>query len=494
VIESFQAFNLNPNILKSLQILKYVIPTPVQREVIPVLLDKTDLIIKSKTGSGKTAAFAIPIIEHIIWDQKEPQVLVLTPTRELALQVKDDMFHIGRFSRIKVEAIYGKSSFENQMKQLNQRTHIIVSTPGRLLDHIDKKTVDLSRITTLVIDEADELLRMGFIEDVQRIIHMLPMPRLTVLLSATLPNDIDILSKRYMKTPRFIEIEDTSMDKTLEEYYYDVEEASKIRLLEDVIHSSNPESMIVFCNTKQKVDDVYQSLSNKGYSVYPLHGDMEQKDRMKVMGDFKHGVFRYLIATDVASRGLDIDAVALIINYDIPQSNEHYVHRIGRSARAGKRGKAITFVSSKEKHSLERIQAFTQRPIVALNVDALEDVVNTIASSKHSTKHPIQLKMDKGYAFHEEIMKLHINAGKKTKMRASDILGTLCAIEGIQPHDIGVITLLDISTFVEILNRKGDIVYHTLQTMPIKGRLRVVSKANKSTYEQYYEAHKDHQT
>jgi ATP-dependent RNA helicase DeaD len=488
---AFQHFNLHPDIMKSLDVLNYHFPTPIQSRVIPALLNHKDLIIKSKTGSGKTAAFSIPIIQSIKWDQREPQVLVLTPTRELAIQVKEDMFNIGRFSRIKVEAVYGKSSFESQVKQLKQRTHVIVSTPGRLIDHVMNKTVDLSHISTLVIDEADELLRMGFIDEVESIIHFLPLKRLTVLLSATMPTDIETLSHRYMENPELIVIEDDELtENKLKQYYYQVEQHDKLDLIDEVLIIQNPNSAIIFCNTKQAVDEVCDMMKDKEYLVQKIHGDLEQKDRLKVMNDFKHGLFRYLVATDVAARGLDIDSVSLVINYDIPYQAESYVHRIGRSARAGKEGLAITFVSHKESHYLDQINTYTNQGIVMLERKTKDILNHAIEAFQEKQSSHLFIKMDKGYDFKEDIMKLHINAGKKTKMRASDIVGTICAIPGLTAKDIGVITLLDISTFVEILNKKGELVYETLQTMPIKGRLRVVSKANKSEYELAYEASK----
>jgi len=486
---SFKNFNLNANLIKSLETLNYHEPTPIQLRVIPLLLDRKDLVIKSKTGSGKTAAFAIPVIQHIKWEQREPQVLVLTPTRELAIQVREDMFHIGRFSRIKVEAVYGKSSYENQAKQLKQRTHVIVATPGRLLDHINNKTVNLRHISTLVIDEADELLRMGFLDEVLKIIRCLPFNRLTVLLSATMPTHIKKLSSKYMKNPELIVVKDTTKNKLMQ-YYYEVEQKDKLKLINDVLIINNPNSAIIFCNTKQAVDEVYNMMNEKNYLVQKIHGDMEQKDRMKVMNDFKHGMFRYLVATDVAARGLDIDAVSLVVNYDLPLHVESYVHRIGRSARAGKEGLSISFVSQRETKYLDEINAYTNQEIISIDKPSTEKVNQLFDKFMDKQTSDLVVKMDKGFKFKEEIMKLHINAGKKTKMRASDIVGTICAIPGLTAKDIGVITLLDISTFVEILNKKGELVYKTLQTMPIKGRMRVVSKANKTEYELAYEKSK----
>ncbi|MBM7615692.1 DEAD/DEAH box helicase [Alkaliphilus hydrothermalis] len=475
---SFNDFKLSEDILKAIDLLNFKTPTKVQEEVIPAILEEKDIIVKSQTGSGKTGAFAIPICELVEWEENKPQALVMVPTRELAIQVKEDVFNIGRFKRIKVAAVYGKSPFRIQAKELKQKTHVVVGTPGRLIDHIQRETLDLSQIKYLVIDEADEMLNMGFIEDIETIINSLPKNRVTMLLSATMPKDIESLCNQYLKEPRYVEIEDENpvVDRIHQERY-EVEADEKPKLLRDITIVENPDSCIIFCNTKQQVDDVYDELINRQYTCEKIHGGMEQEDRLRVMKDFKQGYYRYLVATDVAARGIDIDSISLVINYDIPQDSESYVHRIGRTGRISKEGRAITFMTKYEKKYLREIQRYIGKEIPLKE----RPDIDTIKESKEEFKEKIatrpEIKEAKGAHLNKEIMKLHINAGKKTKMRPVDIVGTLCNIEGITKDDIGIINVLDVSTFVEILNDKGELALRELQNMNIKGRPRKVSKA-----------------
>ncbi len=478
---NFSDYHLSSELLKAISILNFSTPTKVQTQVIPAVLEQKDIIVKSKTGSGKTAAFAIPICQTIEWEENKPQALVLTPTRELAIQVKEDIFNIGRFKRLKVAAIYGKSPFYNQEKELKQKTHIVVGTPGRTIDHLERGTFDTSNIQYLVLDEADEMLTMGFIEQIETIIASIPAERVTILLSATMPKDIKVLCDRHMNSPIFVEIEEQNITAdTISQERYTVEPKDKIELLKDITVVENPDSCIIFCNTKQKVDEVYNQMVKLKYSCAKLHGGMEQQDRLRVMNDFKTGYFRYLVATDVAARGIDIDDIKLVINYDIPKDSESYVHRIGRTGRIGKEGKAITFVTANEDKFLEDIHEYIgqeislkERPEKKTVNDLKQEFVEKINSAP-------ELKETKGAQLNKEIMKLHINAGKKTKMRAVDIVGTLCNIKGMTAADIGIINIADISTFVEILNNKGELVYKELQNTPIKGRIRRVSKVDMS--------------
>jgi superfamily II DNA/RNA helicase len=478
---AFEKYELNKEILKAISMLNFSSPTKVQTQVIPAVLEQKDIIVKSKTGSGKTAAFAIPICQMAQWEENKPQALVLTPTRELAIQVKEDIFNIGRFKRLKVAAIYGKSPFYNQEKELKQKTHIVVGTPGRIIDHLERGTFDTSNIKYLVIDEADEMLTMGFIEQIETIIASIPAERVTILLSATMPKDIKVLCEKHMNSPIFVEIEEQNITAdNISQERYAVETKDKIELLKDLTIVENPDSCIIFCNTKQKVDEVYNQMVKLKYSCEKIHGGMEQQDRLRVMNDFKTGYFRYLVATDVAARGKDIDDIKLVINYDVPKDSESYVHRIGRTGRIGKEGKAITFVTTNEDKFLEDIHKYIGQEIL-LKERPQKDTVNDLKQEfVEKTNSVPELKEAKGAQLNKEIMKLHINAGKKTKMRAVDIVGTLCNIKGMTAADIGIINIADISTFVEILNNKGELVYKELQNTPIKGRLRRVSKVDMS--------------
>jgi superfamily II DNA/RNA helicase len=474
---NFSDYHLSGELTKAISLLNFKSPTRVQERVIPALIGNKDIIVKSQTGSGKTAAFAIPVCHLVKWDENRPQALVLTPTRELAIQVKEDIFNIGRFKRLKIAAIYGKSPFYNQEKELKQKTHIVVGTPGRTIDHLERGTLDTSNIKYLVIDEADEMLAMGFIEQIEIILKSLPSDRVTVLLSATMPADIKNLCDKYMNSPIFVETEEQSsnQDRILQERY-SVEQKDKTALLRDITIVENPDSCMIFCNTKQKVDEVYNELISLKYSCEKIHGGMEQHDRLRVMKDFRKGCFRYLVATDVAARGIDIDDITLVINYDIPQDRESYVHRIGRTGRASKEGRAVTFVAQNEDKYLNEIHQYIGKEIPLKQKPEKETVNKLEQEFADKINTAPDLKQAKGAVLDREIMKLHINAGKKTKMRPVDIVGTLCNIKGMTAEDIGIINIADISTFVEILNNKGEMVYRELQHTPVKGRLRKVSK------------------
>jgi len=474
---NFKDYKLSDELLKSISMLSFESPTKVQEQVIPAILENKDIIVKSQTGSGKTAAFGIPICELVDWDENKPQALVMVPTRELAIQVKEDIFNLGRFKRLKVSAVYGKSPFHIQEKELKQKTHVVVGTPGRIIDHIERGTFDTSNIKYLVIDEADEMLNMGFIDQIETILTSLSKERVSMLLSATMPKDIEVLCKKYMKEPIHVEIEEeNSAADRISQERYTIGHNDKIELLKDITIVENPDSCIIFCNTQQKVDEVYDELENLKYACDKIHGGMEQRDRLRVMNDFKQGYFRYLVATDVAARGIDIDNISLVINYDIPQDSESYVHRIGRTGRKSREGRAITFVTKYENKFLNDIQRYIGKEIPLKERPDEETVNNSKQEFVEKINTRPETKEAKGAPLSKEIMKLHINAGKRTKMRPVDVVGTLCSIEGMTADDIGIINIADVSTFVEILNNKGEMVFQELKNKTIKGRLRKVSK------------------
>lgn len=481
---NFEDFHLDKHIIKALSVLNYTSPTKVQKEVIPLLLNKKDCLVKSQTGSGKTAAFGIPLCQRLTWEERAPQALVLTPTRELATQIKEEIFNIGRYKRIKVEAVFGKSSYQSQVKTLKQRTHIVVATPGRLLDHIERGTIDLSKIRTVIIDEADEMLAMGFIEQVEQILTVLPSSRTTALFSATMPKEIMKLQHKMLKKPHYIEIETTEASKRkIAQEYIRVSDDEKSGALKDLFVVKNPDSSIIFCNTKLMVDRLTETLKHLGVHVNCLHGGMEQKDRSQTIQDFKRGYFRHLVATDVAARGIDVSDISLVVNYDIPDKVETYTHRIGRTARFENSGQALSLVNAKDSHLFETIYEAKEGQIKEIARPDSKEVKGHLEAFYDKQNQKAELKKDKGYEFKDDIMKIHINAGKKTKMRPGDVVGALCNIEGMTADDIGVINLMDISTFVEILNGKGEMVLKQLQRMPIKGRVRRVSRSNETTYD-----------
>jgi len=477
---SFGEYPLSNEITRALAVLKYEAPTEVQREVIPSALEKHDLIVKSQTGSGKTAAFGIPICEMIEWEEKKPQALILTPTRELAVQVRDDMTNIGRFKRIKAMAVYGKEPFSKQKEELKQKTHVVVGTPGRVIDHIDRGTLDLSQIQYLIIDEADEMLNMGFIDEVEAIIKELPSNRVTMVFSATLPKDVETLCHKYMKGPFHIEIEAAGITTdTIDHRLINVKEEEKLSMLKDVTVVENPDSCLIFCKTKEHVETVYAELEASNYSCERLHGGLEQQDRFAVMDGFKMGNFRYLVATDVAARGIDIDNVTLVINYDVPMEKESYVHRTGRTGRAGNKGKAITFSTPYEGKFVKAIERYIGFEIPSIEAPKPQEVAGGKAAFEEKISGRRVVRNNKTARINQDIMKLHFSGGKKKKIRAVDFVGTIAKIPGITVEDIGIITIQDHLSYVDILNGKGSLVLQAMENASIKGKRLKVSIAIK---------------
>lgn len=468
----FTDYHLSEEIVRALSSLGYETPTEVQMKVIPVALENSDLVAKSQTGSGKTAAYGIPLCEQVEWNENKPQALILTPTRELALQVTEDITNIGRFKRIKATALYGKHPFHIQKAELKQRTHIVVGTPGRVLDHIERGTLSLDKMAYLVIDEADEMLNMGFIEQVQSIIQALPRERATMLFSATFPEDVERLSRKYMNNPVEIEIKASGLTTaTIEHSIIQVMERDKLSLLQNLLIVENPESCIIFCRTQEHVDSLFRSLADLEYPCDRIHGGMEQDERFEVMNAFRRGQFRYLIATDVAARGIDITNITHVINYDIPLEKESYVHRTGRTGRAGKTGKAITFVTPKDNHRLVEIEAYIgfEIPVVKAPSEEAIDVRREDFEQKLLVR--TVLKKDKRELLNQQITKLNFNGGKKKKLRAVDFVGTIAKLDGVTADDIGIITILDNVTDVEILNGKGPLVLELMKDTTVKGKL-----------------------
>ncbi|MFC0470442.1 DEAD/DEAH box helicase [Halalkalibacter kiskunsagensis] len=477
----FNDYKVSEDIVKALHSLNYKIPTEVQAKVIPIALEKKDLVVKSQTGSGKTASFGIPICEMVEWGENKPQALILTPTRELAAQVKEDITNIGRFKRINATALYGKQPFDRQKLELKQKTHVVVGTPGRVLDHIQKGTLPLGKLRYLIIDEADEMLNMGFIDQVEAIINELPTNRVTMLFSATLPKDIESLCQKYMKAPIEIEIAASGLttDK-IEHVLIEVNENDKLSLLKDISIVENPDSCIVFCRTQEQVNHVFNQLDRDDYPCDKLHGGMVQEDRFDVMNDFKRGRFRYLVATDVAARGIDIENITHVINYDLPLEKESYVHRTGRTGRAGHTGKAITFATPNEKRHVAEIEAYIGFELPKSNAPSKVEVARKKAAFEEKIQAKPEIKKEKSAQLNKDIMKLYFNGGKKKKIRAVDFVGTIAKISGVTADDIGIITIQENVSYVDILNGKGPIVLQAMKQTTIKGKLLKVHKAKRS--------------
>ena len=478
--KEFNDYKLSNEILKAMKDLGYKKLTHVQEEVIPHILDGKDVIVKSQTGSGKTAAFGIPVCEKINWEDNEPQVLVLAPTRELAIQISDDFRNIGRYKRLKSLAVYGKAPFKEQVRELKQKTHIVCGTPGRVLDHIERGTLIISNIKYLILDEADEMLNMGFIEQVENVIKKIPKERQTLLFSATLPEEIKVLCCKYINKGVNIEIERKNIvSNNIQQMKLTVPEMEKYKLLNNVLLKEKPESVVIFCRTKENVDKVFEFLKKKSYSVDKLHGGMMQKDRNAVMEKFKMKYFRILVATDVAARGIDVENITLVINLDIPMEKEAYVHRIGRCGRASNKGKALTFVTPYEDKFLKEIEEYIGYHIE----EASRDIFAVNLSEKQKGEKFLKKSDSKGHIkgknVGKDIVKLYFNGGKKKKIRALDLVGTISSIEGIVSDDIGIIDIQDNCSYVDILNDKGKKVMEAMKERTIKGKKLRVEIAKK---------------
>ena len=354
---SFNAMGISSPILKAIEEMGFETPTIVQSKVVPHVLNREDLIVMSKTGSGKTAAFGIPLLQMIDPFAVEPQALILTPTRELAVQVDGDLKRIAKHLKHRITAVYGQHNMNAEIQVLSKGVSIVTGTPGRVFDHIRQGNLATKNIHFLVLDEADRMLDMGFIDQVVRIIKTLPKDRVTLLFSATIPSEIQNICKEYMKLPITIKLESQTMTvDTIHQVYYRVENNEKCIKLNLLLQVEKPESCMIFCNTRAAVDRVQSFLFKKGYKCQALHGDIPQGRRLKTIQQFKKGEFHILVATDVAARGIHVDDMSLVINYDVPNEKDNYVHRIGRTGRAGNAGHAITLVTSEDIMSLYAIE------------------------------------------------------------------------------------------------------------------------------------------
>ena len=374
---SFVDLDLPEPLMRAVLDMGFEEPTPIQSLAIPVMREHHDMVGQAHTGTGKTAAFGIPLLEHIDASRQEVQAIVLCPTRELAIQVSEELRKLAKYLRgITILPVYGGQPIERQIAVLKKGVQIIIATPGRLIDHLDRRTISLSGIRLAVLDEADEMLDMGFREDIELILKRTPAERQTVLFSATMSKEILSLTQKYLKSPRMVKVVHGRLEvpALIEQRYFEVRESEKVEVLSRLIDFYNPKLSLVFCNTKRKVDEVCTQLQARGYLAEALHGDMDQKERERVMSRFRAATSDILVATDVAARGIDVEEVGVVFNYDVPQDPEYYIHRIGRTGRAGKSGKAFTFVSGKEMWKLRDIQKFAKIRIARHAVPAEEDL------------------------------------------------------------------------------------------------------------------------
>lgn len=509
----FGNIQLSKKLLSAIAEMGFEEPSPIQNKTIPLVLEGHDVIGQAQTGTGKTAAFGIPAIEKIT-DNRQIQVLVLTPTRELAIQVSEELAKIGKFKRIKTLPIYGGQPIDRQIKALRMGIQVVIGTPGRLLDHIRRKTIKLDSVKTLILDEADEMLDMGFVEDIETIMQELPSEgRQTLLFSATMPGPIAILAKKYMNNPKTISINREQLTVPLiDQIYYETRE--KLEALCRVLDVETTGKSIIFCRTKRGVDDLVVSLQGRGYMADGLHGDLSQAQRDRVMKKFRDGKLELLIATDVAARGIDIDDITHVFNYDIPQDNEAYVHRIGRTGRAGRKGVAITFINPREYRQLKLIEKLTKSRIIRKQLPSAADIldrqreiiknrlVQTMEQGKFEVYQNIIVDLAADYdpieiaaaalklaqegfkekfAIEEDrpdftntgaeagMVRLFINAGRAQKIRPEDIVRTIAESADIPGNTIGVINIYEKFTFVEVPIDVAERVIAVLHKSSIKG-------------------------
>ncbi|MCX5799559.1 MAG: DEAD/DEAH box helicase [Proteobacteria bacterium] len=374
--EKFEDLAISKELLRAVQEIGFEEMTPIQAEAIPLIIEGKDIIGQAQTGTGKTLAFGLPLLDALHARVRKLQVIVLCPTRELAIQVAEELKRVLTYKKgIYVVPIYGGQPIDRQIRSLNAGAHVVIGTPGRTIDHINRGTLRLNTVKTVVLDEADEMLNMGFIDDVEIILRKIPPERQMLLFSATMPKPILELAKKYQKDPTFVKVVHRQLTvPNVEQFYFEVKESSKLDVLCRLIDVHGLKSSLVFCNMKRRVDEVTMQLEARGYLAQGLHGDMTQPQRTYAMERFRRNVTEILVATDVAARGIDVENIEAVFNYDLPQDEEYYVHRIGRTARAGKSGQAFTFVVGREIHKLRDIESYAATKITRSPIPSLTDV------------------------------------------------------------------------------------------------------------------------
>lgn len=472
----FQDFNLKQELLRSLKKLNYQTPLPIQQQVIPYLLNHQDIVIESQTGSGKSASFLIPIIENIDWDLRAVQALVIAPTRELSVQLIEEADAIGLYRRIQSVLLNGREKYEPQIQRL-KRAQLAIGTPGRILDHIERESLCTSHIQYVILDEADVLLDMGFLPLIKKILTHLPNSCVIGLCSATMEESLQTLVEEYMHDPIYIK-NHIQNDGILTQYVCHIRDSEKYPFLCNYVVNKQAESVIVFCNTKDSVENLYQRMLEDQISVTRLHGDLLQKERYQAIEAFRKGEYRFLIASDVAGRGLDIEEVQLVIQYDLHEDPRKYIHRIGRSGRCQTDGESIVLLTkSQEKYFEEVLKQLPNQP----EEICVNDYLGNIEYAK--LQKPNLQKRKKSEIVRDDVCTLYLHGGKDKKIRPGDIVGAIMQTQGIEVNDIGVIEVKQHGSYVEILNQKGSLVLETLKKVTIKKKKIRVEYARKSKME-----------
>ncbi|MCT8978140.1 DEAD/DEAH box helicase [Clostridium sp. CX1] len=486
----FNELQLHTKVLQAIDAMGFEEPSQIQAEAIPVVLEGHDMIGQAQTGTGKTLAFGAPVVSGIEKDNKT-SALVLTPTRELAIQVNDELSRIAKFKRLQLLPVYGGQPIERQIKALRRGVEIVVGTPGRILDHIKRNTIDLSEIKFLILDEADEMLNMGFIDDIEEIIKASNSERQTLLFSATMPDQIKRLASKYMKKDvKHIKIVKSALTvEKIKQHYYEVKAKDRFESLCRILDVDEPSSAIVFCKTKKGVDELVESMQSRGYNVEGMHGDMNQNQRLNTLRKFKEGTLDYLVATDVAARGIDVDDVSHVINYELPQDIESYVHRIGRTGRANKEGTAYSLVTPREYMFLKQIEKATKSKIKRKEIPTVDEIFETkykniIKNIKQTLEEddyknfiPVATELDEEYnlvdvaaalmkmMFEKELsfdysenalastngnVRLFLSVGRIDRISPKTLLQFMRTNSGLDVGEIGDIDIFDKFTFMDV--------------------------------------------
>ncbi len=515
----FDSLSISPAVLKAIQEMGFEEATAIQSQAIPVLLEGKDVLGQAQTGTGKTVAFGIPAIEKIDVRQLFIQVLVLCPTRELAIQVCEELKKLARFiPGLQMVPIYGGQSIDRQMRALRAGVQMVIGTPGRVMDLMEKGALKLDRVKMIVLDEADEMLNMGFREDIEWVLERSPKEPQTVFFSATMPKQILALTKNYQKTPVHIKIEHKELTvSNIEQFYIEVPERQRLEALARLVDILDPKLALVFCNTKRRVNEVISELQARGYFADGLHGDLKQNERNAVLDKFKKGIVDILVATDVAARGLDVEDIEVVFNMEVPMDEEMYIHRIGRTGRAGRSGKSYTFAAGREMYHLRDIERYTRSKMALAKVPSLteveekkveavlEEIKTTMLGSDLSRY--IQLteqlmgdqltSMDVAAA----LLKLHlspakegekiefsqtgsmarlfVNIGRKQRVQAKDIVGAITSQTGLAGKVIGTIDIYEEFTFVEVPQEHAAQVIDAMKNNQIKGQRITMQPARK---------------
>ena len=398
----FEELQIDDSILRAVTDMGFEEASPIQAKAIPVQMEGLDIIGQAQTGTGKTAAFGIPLLQKIDPKNKKLQAIALCPTRELAIQVADEIRNLAKYMHgIKVLPIYGGQDIVRQIRGLKDGTQIIVGTPGRVMDHMRRKTIKFDQVHTVIMDEADEMLNMGFLEDMETILSQLPEERQTIMFSATMPDAIQKIAKTFQKDPQIVRVvkKELTVPKVTQ-YYYEVKPKTKVEVMCRLLDMYAPKLSVAFCNTKRQVDELVQELQGRGYFAEGLHGDLKQIQRDRVMNSFRNGRTEILVATDVAARGIDVDDVEAVFNYDIPQDEEYYVHRIGRTGRAGREGIAFSFVVGRDVYKLRDIQRYCKTKIVPQAIPSLDDITEIKAEKILDQAKQVMADMDLSRVLH----------------------------------------------------------------------------------------------